>query len=294
MLSTFFFMILVTGATGFIGRSLTRQLSTANLPYKPYTDDINNFVALREQLADVDTVIHLVGAEATGRLRPLRQVDVNGTETLLKALRQRSIKQLVVISRMNASPNGVHLLLRAKGLIERAVRQSGIPYTIVRSATCFGHYDRFTNAIATTAAWSFPFVYLPNSGTTAMQPIWVEDTARCLVATIGNPDFLGKTITIAGGERLHYGEIVSQVLLAADLNRYPLNVRSQVARGLNRLTAWMFRRPPLNRFDHDRFSAPEVVDLNTVYDQFGFRAERLSDHLAHLRAGGHFGRIWRM
>lgn len=287
-------MILVTGATGFIGRSLTRQLTVANLPYKPYTDNINNFVALRDQLADVDTVVHLAGAEATGRLHPLRQVDVDGTETLLKALRQRSIKQLVVISRLNASPNGVHLLLRAKGLVEQSVRQSGIPHTIVRSATCFGRYDRFTNAIAATAAWSFPVVYMPNGGKTAMQPIWVEDTARCLVATIGNDDVIGKTVMVAGRERLHYAEIVTQVLLAAGIRRYPLNVRSQVARGLNRLSAWMFRRPPLNRFDHDRFSAPEITDLNTVYDQFGFRAERLVDHLAHLRAGGHFGRIWRM
>jgi NADH dehydrogenase len=287
-------MILVTGATGFIGRSLTRQLTAANLPFKPFTEDINHFVALREQLSGVETVIHLAGAEATGRLRPLRRTDVEGTETLLKALRQRSIKQLVVISRLNASPNGVHLLLRAKGLVEQAVQRSGVPYTIVRSATCFGRYDRLTNAIAATAAWSFPVVYLPNGGTTAMQPIWVEDTARCIVATIGNDALLGKTVTIAGRERLHYSEIVTTVLLAANIRRYQLNVRSQVARGLNRLSSWMFRRPPLNRFDHDRFSAPEVADLNTVYDQFGFRAERLGDHLAHLRAGGHFGRIWQM
>lgn len=287
-------MILVTGATGFIGRSLTRQLTAANLPYKPYTDNINNFVALREQLTDVQTVIHLAGAEARGRLRPLRETDVDGTETMLKALRQRPIRQLVVISRLNASPNGVHLLLRAKGLVEQAVRQSGVPYTIVRSATCFGRYDRFTNAITAAAAWSFPFVYLPNGGTTAMQPIWVEDTVRCLIGTLDKRDFLGKTVTIAGGERLHYREVVTQLLLAANLNRYPLKVRSQVARALNRLTAWMFHRPPVSRFDHDRISAPEVADLNTVYDQFGFRAERLTDHLAHLRNGGHFGRIWRM
>ncbi len=287
-------MILITGATGFIGRSLARQLTTVNLPYKSYTDRINNFVALREQLVGVETVIHLAGAEATGRARPLRQIDIDGTETLLKALRQRPIKQLIVISRLNATPNGVHLLLRAKGLVEQSVKHSGVPYTIVRSTTCFGRYDRFTNAIAATAAWSFPFVYLPNGGKTAMQPVWVEDAARCLVATIGNTNLLNKTVSIAGGERLHYAEIVTQVMLAANIRRYPLKVRSQVVRALNRLSAWMFQRPPLNRFDHDRFSAPEIIDLNTIYDQFGFRAERLADHLAHLRAGGHFGRIWRM
>lgn len=287
-------MILVTGASGFIGRSLTRQLTAANLPHKPYTNDINNFVALREQLADVETVIHLAGAEATGRIRPLRVVDVEGTETLLKALRQRAIRRLIVISRLNATPNGVQLLLRAKGIVEQTVQQSGVPYTIVRSATCFGRYDHFTNAIAATAAWTFPFVILPNGGTTALQPLWVEDAARCLVSAAQNDDFLNQTIEIAGGERLRYSEIVTQVLLAAKLRRYPLRMRPQLARALNRVTAWMFRRPPLNRFDHDRFSSPEVADLNTIPDQFGFRAERLVNHLTHLRAGGHLGRIWRM
>ena len=194
----------------------------------------------------------------------LQQVDIDGSDVLLQALKYRNVQHTVFISRLNAQPNSSHILLRAKGLIEQQIRASGLPYTIIRSATLFGKDDRFTNAIATTAAWSWPFVWLPKKGESAMQPLWVEDAARAIVASLDNKAVLNQTVEIAGDERLRYREIVQLVLNAAKLRRYPLNTRPQISRTVNRMTSWLLYRPPITRFTHDRFTLPEIADLNTL------------------------------
>lgn len=287
-------MILLTGARGFLGRSIVNMLTTSSLAFSTYDGDIRDFTRLRSALADVETVIHLAGSEARGRTRWLKKIDIDGTDALIQALKFHSAKQIIVVSRLNAQPNSVHPLLRAKGLIEQQIEASGVPHTIIRCATLFGKNDRFTNAIATTAAWSWPAVLLSANGEVAMQPLWVEDAARCIVAAIGRKEFLNQTITLAGDERLHYRDIVKQVLAAARIRRRLVGVRPIIPRSINRLTAWAFYRPPITRFDHDRFTTPEVTDLDTVYTHFGFRPARFNQHLAHLRRPGIRSLVWRM
>ena len=56
---------------------------------------------------------------------------------------------------------------------------------------------------------------------------------------------------------------------------------------------WPWRRKPaLSRFFMDRFSVPEVTDLDLVYRQFGFQPARLADQLAFLRRGAHWRRVF--
>ena len=276
-------MIFITGATGFIGRSLRKALIAQQLPHEAYRDDINDFNELRQQLTTATTVIHLAGGESTGQITQLARVDVEGTDTLIKALRYRQIKQLIYVSRFNATHNAVFPLLQAKGIAEQKIKQSGIPYTIVRSGTLFGKDDRFTNAIARRATWSWPFAWMPRSGQVAMQPFWVEDLVRCLIATSQRPDLIGRTVTIAGEERLQYHEIVTQVLHAANLSRIKIGTRPLLTRAYVSSTNWMWNRPNLNRFDLHRFTAPEVTDHDIVWREYGLRPARLNQHLSHLR-----------
>jgi uncharacterized protein YbjT (DUF2867 family) len=130
-------MLLVTGSTGFIGRSLCDALKQHERPYRAFSGRMNDPAALRAELAGIDTVIHLAGAEARDRIRLLQQVDVHGTEILLDESRRADVRRLIVVSRLNADASSMYALLRAKGEMERLVRRGGIPYTIIRSATLF-------------------------------------------------------------------------------------------------------------------------------------------------------------
>jgi len=287
-------MILVTGATGFIGQSLVHALASQDRPVKPYTGRLNDAPALPADLAGVESIIHLAGAESHGRVRLLKRVDIEGTERLLAEAGQAGVKRIIVISRLKADPNSVYPLLRAKGQVERRVRQSDLPYTIVRSSTLFGRRDRFLNVIASMAAWSWPFVGLPGGGHVAMQPLWVEDLVRCLVACLDRPDLSGKTVELVGEERLRYDELVRLVLLSAGLNRRALAPPVKIVRPLSSLVFGFWRRPPVTRFFMDRFTIPEVAPVDAVYQTFGFRPGLLSQHIAYLRGPGLRRRLFRL
>jgi uncharacterized protein YbjT (DUF2867 family) len=276
-------MILVTGASGFVGRSLMRALAQEEREVKAYAGRINDPLRLRAELEGVSSAIHLCGAESHDRIRQLDHVDVEGTERLLEEARRAGLGHLIVISRLNADPNSLHPLLRAKGEVERLVRQSGMPYTVLRSATLFGREDRFLNVIGGLAAWSWPFVWLPGGGHVAMQPLWVEDVARCLVACLDRPELMGKTIEVAGEERLRYVEIVRQVLLTAQLRRLPISISPKLVRPISALLFGWRRRPPVTRFMMDRFSVPEVAQLDSVLRQFDFHPSRMGQRMTYLR-----------
>lgn len=279
-------LILVTGATGFIGRSLIDRLNQQGHAWLPYNGRITNPLTLRTQLEGMDTVIHLAGAEARGRNRLLRWVDVKGTERLLEECRRAGIRRLIVVSRIGANPNSLHPLLRAKGEVERLVRNGDIPYTILRSATLFGRNDRFTEIIVSLAYWNWPFVWVPGGGTTVMQPLWIEDLTTCLVKTLSRPDLIGKTVMLAGEERLHYREILRQLLNAAGISRWSITMPFILLHPISALFFRWWWRPPVTRYFIDRFFVPEVADIDSVLRNFDFRPARLSDTLAHLHRPG--------
>lgn len=287
-------MILITGATGFIGRSLRRSLERQGHPVRAFEGHIHDLQQLNEALVDVDLVYHLASAESRGRPRQLQHIDIQGTELLIRAARRADVGRLVLVSRIKADPNSLFPLLRAKGQAERLVQQSSIPYTIIRSATLFGRDDRFLNVIASLAAWTWPLLWLPGGGEVALQPLWVEDLVRCLVQVPERPDLAGETVTVAGEERMRYKELAQMVTEAAGLSRIPVKVDLRlVAFGRAVTMAW-WPRPPVTRYFLNRFSIPDVAPFDNVSHTFGFRPERLVDHLAYLRRPGLRRRLFRL
>lgn len=286
-------MILVTGATGFIGRSLMARLEQHGIEAKPLNGRINNPLDIRPQLEGVDTVIHLAGAEASGRNRLLHHVDVEGTARLIEECQRADIQRIIVASRIGANHDSLHPLLQAKGEIERQVKQSGIPYTILRTATLFGHGDLFTEIIVSMALWTWPVVWLPGGGTVVMQPLWIEDFVRCLIETLDRPDLINKMVTLGGEEQLRYREIVRQLLAAAGKRRFMLPIPLIILHPLSSLLFSWWWRPPVTRYFVDRFFVPEVTDFDSVLRNFGFRPARMSDQIAYLRRPGLWSRIFR-
>lgn len=285
-------MILVTGSTGFIGRSLMHGLEREGRPVKVFAGRINQRFDLRSELPGAEVVIHLAGVEAHNRPRMLRYVDVDGTRRLLDESVRAGVRHIILVSRLNADANSLYPLLRAKGEQERLVRSSEIPHTILRSATLFGRDDRFLNVIAALAAWSWPFVWLPGDGQVASQPLWVEDLVRCLLACLDSEALINQTVEIAGDERLRYDAIVREVLRTAGLRRKPIRLPVKLVRPLAMLFFGWWRRPPVTRFFMDRFTMPEVAPVDSVLRTFGFQPARMGQHMAYLRRSALWWRLF--
>lgn len=275
-------MIVVTGASGFIGRATTYQFDTRGVSYTPYDGEITNFQQVSDAFTGATVVVHLASGEARGRDRALAWVDLEGTETVLQACQRHNVRRLITVSRINADPYSHFPLLRAKGIVEEMVRHSGVPYTILQSGVLFGRQDRFIGSILSNAY--APIVPLPNGGRSALQPLWVSDLVRCLFTVLQDKKWANKTVTIAGNERLSYAEIVHAVLRNAGRTRSIRSVKPLFAYSGNRLRSTFYKRPTMTRYTLDRIVMGEIVPLNTVLAQFGFRPLRLTDYLRRTRS----------
>lgn len=276
-------MILVTGGTGFVGRSVVRWLEMAGKPHLVFRGRINDPVALREPMQGVHTLIHLAGAERRGSNRALRTNDLQGTTQLLRVAQSAGVQRIIYLSRLGADSNAAPPLLRTKGEVERLIRRSNLSHTIVRTASLYGREDRFLNTILSVTRWTWPLVILPGGGEISLQPLWVEDAAKCLVACLDRPDLYDQTITLAGAERFRFKELIEMVLDAAAMTRYPFYLRMPFTRVFAILLfGWRFH-PPVSRYFLDRLSIPEVTDLDTVRRHFDFQPARLRETIAYLR-----------
>ena len=269
-----------------MGQSVMAQLARAGMAARGHNGRINNPHNLRQQLDGVHTVIHLAGIEGRGRNRQLRHTDLDGTRRLLEECERADVRRIIYLSRLNADHNALHTLLKIKGETEQIIRNSPIPHTIIRSATLYGHGDRFTEMLAGAMLWSWPFVWLPGGGKSVMQPLWVEDAARCLIAAIDQPHMVNQTISIAGEEMLRTEQITHLLLRTLNIRRLPVPLPMTLTRPLSSLLFSWWRWPPFTRYAIDRLFVPEVTERDAVMRHFNFRPARMRDSISYLRRRG--------
>ncbi len=223
-------MLLITGGTGFVGNALVSQLSDLGYPIRllihpsqkspqiptgiPVDVAITSLLddrGLRAAMKGVDAIIHLASAEQLGRKAQLTQIDIQGTQSLVIAARQMRIDRIIYLSHIGADRESAYPLMKAKAIAEHAIKSSGIPFTIFRSAIAFGKGDHFTNSLAFILKISPFFVMLPDQGSTVLQPIWIEDLVKIMAWNLQNPQTENEIIEVGGPEYLTFREICTMI-----------------------------------------------------------------------------------
>jgi uncharacterized protein YbjT (DUF2867 family) len=283
-------MILITGATGFVGRRLTKRLAVdaglrVRVLLRPGADantlprgaplhvmmgDIRDSDSLLAAMDGVHTVIHLVSTEKRGRYAMLDDVDIEGTRRLVEAAATARVGRILAVSRLGADTASAFPVQRAKGEIERIVSHSGLSYTIIRSAVLFGQGDLFSEHIAMLAR-AFPVFLVPGEGEMVLQPLWVEDLVTCLAMSLQDLELLDRTITVGGPELLSYQRIVMRVMRASRSQRPILGVPVVMARALAWYLDGLFARWPFNEFWIELLATAQAGELGSIERQFGFR-----------------------
>src|SRR5829696_6678542 len=231
-------MILVTGATGFIGRVLVRRLSETGqqvrvllrpspqsprlpkgVPVEVSVVSLNDERGVRAALRGVNHVYHLASSTSQGRRGNLLTTDIEGTRTLAQSAKDAGVERLIYLSHIGADRASAFPIQKAKGIAEEHIRRSGVPYTIIRSSIVFGPEDRFTNNLARLLHVVPVFFPIPSDGRSLLQPLWVEDLVTCLMWALQNSEMVNQTYEIGGGEYFTLRQMLETLMNVTNTRR---------------------------------------------------------------------------
>mgnify|MGYP001425999449 CR=1 FL=1 len=300
--------VFLTGATGFIGgyilRELRRRGHTARcLVHNPdnrlaeegpavekVVGDVTEAASLEGTLDGCDAVIHLVGIieEKPAEDVTFEAVHVEGTIHVVRAAKEAGVDRFLHMSANGAAPDGVSPYHTTKWRAEQYVKDAGFAHwTIFRPSIVFGDAgDRpeFASRLARTLVALFPILPVFGDGTYQLQPVAVEEVAAAFVQALDREAANGRIFCAAGRESLAYTTVLNYITQALG---QPLKPKLFLPLWFARPFVQLLSRLGLVPISIDQFDmlvAGNVCDAAAFYETFDVEyTPFLPENLAYLR-----------
>ena len=286
-------MILVVGATGTLGRKVTRLLLQGGSQVRAMTrviseaDELKSLGArpVRADLRDPDSVEFAVrGARAVvaaahsilGRRDSSSEiVDDIGHRTLIDLARKAGVEHFVYTSVVGASPDHPIDFWRTKARVERYLEESGMAYTIIRP-TAF--MDMHAYQLIGKQVIEGKRVMLFGNGRNPRNFVAAEDVAKAINGALQLPALRGRTIEMGGPENLTGHQVVEIFEKVsgrkAKVSHIPLPVVRTMSRAINPVHPGISRIMRLGiheattdqTFDPSRFRSEMPIGLTPLED----------------------------
>jgi len=291
-------MILVTGASGFVGGHVVHALRAAGKDVRALVrdrrkgrrleawgatlveGDMTDPGSLRRALEGCDTVVHLV-AIRQGREEQFRRVMVEGTRDLLAAAGEAGIRRFVHMSALGTKETTKDLVpyYRAKWDSEQLVKESGIPYVIFRPSFVFAGDGGILPTFVKLARFT-PVTPVIGSGRQRIQPIWADDVGEYFSRAVDLDAAVGRTFEVGGPDVVSWNEFWERLKRVRRIRRPTVHVPVR----LMRLNALVTERLPgdipltndlLTMLEH----GDNVVSDSSAVETFGLPLVPLDEQL---------------
>lgn len=305
-------MILVTGATGFIGRALIRHLFDTGrevrvlirpsrrsprlpkgVPVEVAVVNLADERAVRAALKDVDVIFHLAGGESQGRDADLLAVDMRGTENLAHVAADVGVKRIIYVSHIGASRSSGYPVFKAKGIAEEHIRRSGVPHTIFRASLVFGPEDHFTTSLARLLQISLFFFPLPGSTRTVVQPLWVEDLVTVLLWSLDNEATVNHTYEIGGSEYFTVRQVMEIIMQVTHRPHILYELHPVFLRALIVTFESFIPHYPISSFWMDYIAVSRTCPVDNLPHAFGLMPARFTYRLDYLKHTPWYSAVWK-
>ena len=224
--------VLVTGATGFIGRRLvpvliedghrvramTRRPQEYDGPGQPVGGDVSDPGSLAEPLDGVDVAIYLVHSLDSP---DFERRDAEAARTFGLAAASAGVRQIVYLGGLGSEDGDLSPHLRSRREVEGLLGEAGVPVTVLRAAIVVGH-GGISWELTRQLVKNLPAMVVPKWVGTRTQPIALDDVTRYLAGVVGDERAFGRIYEIGGPDRLTYLEMLQQASLVSDGRRVPI------------------------------------------------------------------------
>lgn len=244
-------MILVTGATGFIGRHVVAELARRGRPVRALVrdargsrafeglevdlavGDVADADSLAEAAQGTDGVVHLV-AIITGRPKDFERVIATGTANVVAAAQSAGVRRFVHMSALGVGEETKDTVpyYRTKWEAEQTVTASGLSHVVLRPSFVFGRDDGALPRFVRIARLA-PVTPIVGPGTQKLQPIWIDDLARAIAVAVeatAGPEL----IELGGPDVVDWNGLWAELKSALGTRRPSLH-----------LPTWLMRAPAL-------------------------------------------------
>ncbi len=294
-------MILITGATGLVGRNLVQRMIKESVPTRcllperrlrrlpwdvghPHAPEIIVGSVTDEQaffraVTGCHTVIHLENAFWWGKRRDLEQVELAGARALSAVARAARVGRIIALSQLGAAPSSAFALHRVKGEVENLLRNSGVAFTVIRSGIVFSSEDAFINHIASMLRANPLFFLMPGRGEVVLHPIYIDDLVEAIYRSLNLLRLVDTTVEIGGAEYVSLRDLMRTVMRVTGMRRILVAMPPYVLRWTVSIYNRLLPRSLMTGQWLDILAANRTAPLGNTYDYFGFQPRRFEETL---------------
>jgi nucleoside-diphosphate-sugar epimerase len=257
-------MILLTGATGFLGSYVLDELVKRGYKVTCFVRETSNLAKIKQmnipyifgELDDYTSICNaLKGKES---LINIASLGFGHAPNIVKACQKMNINRAVFISttgiftKLNPASKGIRLDA------ERLIKESNLDYTIIRPTMIYGTpKDRNMWRLITYLKRS-PILPILGDGTYLQQPVYVKDLAWAVVSAYETNLSVKKVYNISGLKALAYNEVVDATGKALGKKVIKIYIPKKISYGLLRIYEKLSNNPKLK--------AEQVLRLNENKD----------------------------
>ena len=221
-------MIVMTGATGFVGGNLIKELveggskvrcivrKTSRVDFLKRLNveivygDVTDKDSLSKAVEGAEKAISLVGILAETKNATFRDIHVKGVANYIEACKKEGVKNIIHVSSLGTREGARSIYHQTKWEAEELIRNSSLDYNIFRPSVICGKEDNFVNLFASVIKFS-PVINIPGSGKNLMQPVFIKDLVKAVAFAVKDSKYSGETYEIAGPEKLTFDEIIDTI-----------------------------------------------------------------------------------
>ncbi|MBI2787085.1 MAG: NAD-dependent epimerase/dehydratase family protein [Elusimicrobia bacterium] len=292
--------VLITGATGFIGRRLASLLvdryavrclvrdaarAKGLLPagIELVQGDMTDAASLKAAAAGADAVVHL--AARKGDEPDIVAVNVGGAHNLIEACRAAGVRRVINIGSQASRLERRGAYGETKARSDEAFAASGLEVTTLVPSLVYGPNDPGVFGKLARVTVSAPFVPVIGDGSVRFQPVHADDVCAVVAGCLAEPRTIGKTYAVGGPQSVTLAGLID--MIGASLGKKPLKVHLPywAAMGIARVLGLFLASPPLSVSNvTGAVQSAHDADYAAVFAELGLRprplAEGLKDALA--------------